>query len=251
MYNLPMENVNRLVRIAEFRQILDGYKPSEESIELLAKIPFVLLVGPTASGRNTLINLLIGTGRYHYNVSDTTRKPRFNNGVLEQDGVEYWFKTEEEFLDGLKKGNYLEAAIIHNQQVSGMSVAELKRAHDSGKIAINEIEVAGADHIHKYSPAALFAFLMPPSFEIWMERLKGRGKMDEQEVRRRLESALDEIETALKQDFYQFVINNEVHEAATAIDELANGRMPDEEKQSHGRNHAEQLLVDIQLYLNS
>lgn len=246
-----MENVNKLVHIAEFQKILASYKPSEESLKLLTEIPFVLLVGPTAAGRNTLINLLSATGRYHYVVSDTTRKPRKNNGILEQNGVEYWFKKEEEFLEGLKQGAYLEAAVIHDQQVSGISVNELGRARNSGRIAIDEIEVDGAENVHNYSPGALFAFLLPPTFEIWMQRLKGRGHMDEAELRRRLESALNEIDTALKQDFYQFIVNNEIHEAAVAVDELANGRMPDNEKQSHGRSHAEQLLVDIQLYLKS
>lgn len=246
-----MKTTNRLERLDEFEAVLKDYRPSPESIELLKDIPFVLLVGPTAAGRNTLINILVDTGRYHYNVSDTTRQPRTNNGVMERDGVEYWFKTEEEFLSGLRAGAYLEGAIIHAQQVSGMSVAELQRAHNSGKIAINEIEVDGAAHIQAYKPDALFVFLLPPTFDIWMERLRGRGEMDEAEVRRRLDSSLDEISTGLKQDFYQFVVNNEIHEAAMAVDELANGRPVDRDKQAHGRDHAEQLLIDIRLYLES
>lgn len=244
-----METNNKLDRLDEFEAILENYIPDPESLELLKGAPFVLLVGPTAAGRNTLINLLVETGRYHYTVSNTTRHPRANNGVMEQDGVEYWFITANEFLEGLKNGTYLEAAVIHGQQVSGMSIKELKRAKDSGKIAINEVEVDGAAHIQAYKPDALFIFLLPPSFEVWMERLRGRGEMPEDEVRRRLESAITEITTALESDFYQFVINNEVHEAAMAVDELANGRAFDPQKQQHGRDHAEQLLVDIQLYL--
>jgi guanylate kinase len=209
----------------------------------------VLLIGPTAAGRNTLINILTSTGRYHYLVSDTTRKPRHNNGVAEQNGVEYWFKTEEEFLEGLKNGEYLEAAIIHNQQVSGMSIRELDRAKSAGIIAIDEIEPDGASHIQMYDESPLFIFLLPPSFDVWMERLRGRGDMPEDELRRRLESAREEITEALQADFYQFVINNEIHEAAVAVDELANGREPDNEKQAQGRAYAEQLAIDVQLYL--
>lgn len=244
-----MQNTNKLDKLDEFKTLLENYRPSGDSLTLLQDIPFVLLVGPTAAGRNTLINLLVDTGRYHYNVSDTTRKPRTNNGILEQNGVEYWFKDEETFLQGLRDGAYLEAAVIHNQQVSGMSIAELKRAHDSGKIAINEIEVDGAAHVHTYKPNALFIFLLPPTFEIWMQRLRGRGEMDEEEVRRRMASAVEEINIALDEDYYQFVINNEIHEAAVAVDELANGRTPDDEKQQLGRDHAEQLIIDIRLYL--
>lgn len=241
---------NKLNHLEAFRAVLDGYRPSDESLALLRDIPFVLLVGPTAAGRNTLINLLVGTGRYHYTISDTTRQPRANNGVMEQNGVEYWFKSEDEFLQGLQQGAYLEAAVIHNQQVSGISIAELERARESGKIAIDEIEVVGAEVVHGYKADALFVFLLPPTFEVWMQRLRGRGAMEEDEVRRRLASARDEISAALEADYYQFVINNEIHEAAVAVDELANGRPVDDEKQQRGRDHAEQLLVDVQLYLN-
>lgn len=246
-----MENQNKLLHIAAFRKILAGYRPSPQTIAALQDTPLVLMVGPTAAGRNTLINILLQTGRYHYLVSDTTRRPRKNNGVLEQNGVEYWFKTEAEFLQGLKDGAYLEAAIIHNQQVSGMSVRELEAAKTAGVIAINEVQPDGARNVHSYSPDKLIVFLLPPAFDVWMNRLRARGSMQEDEIRRRLKSAVGEITEALSQDYYHFVINNEIHEAAVAVDELANGRLPDAEKQRHGRDHAEQLAVDVQLYLAS
>lgn len=246
-----MEKVNRLVHIAEFQKILNGYAPSASSIDILHDTHFVLLVGPTAAGRNTLINILAETGRYHFVVSNTTRLPRVNNGVPEQNGVEYWFTKEEEFLDRLEKGEFLEAAIIHGQQVSGISIAELDTARKSGLIAIDEIEVEGAENIYKQKPEALFIFLLPPSFDVWMQRLRGRGEMPEEEVRRRLQSAREEIAVALAADYYHFVINSEIHEAATAVDELANGRIPDSAKQQAGRDHAEQLSIDIRLYLES
>ena len=106
------------------KTLLKHYNPSLEIIDLLRNIQFVLLAAPTAAGRNTIIRNLIMTGKYYYVVSDTTRKPRINNGIPEKNGNEYWFKSEEEFLHGLKNGAYVEAAIIHNQQVSGISLEE-------------------------------------------------------------------------------------------------------------------------------
>lgn len=246
-----MKSLNKLVRIAEFEQVLKSYQPNEDSLQTLRQTPLVFLVGPTASGRNTLIKLLIDTNRYHYIVSHTTRHPRKNNGVMEQNGREYWFVSEDEFLDGLKNGLYLEAAIVHGQQVSGISVAELDKARASGKIAVDEIEVAGAHKLKQYRPGMLFVFLLPPTFEIWMQRLRDRGQMDEDELMRRLASAREEITIALQEDFYQFVINKEIHEAAVAVDELANGRLPDTDKQRMGRDHAERLVIDINLYMSS
>ena len=238
-----------LKHLADFEQALKNYTPSKKTVEILKGMPLVSLIGPTASGRNTLINLLIQSGRYHVVVSDTTRKPRSNNGVMEQNGVEYWFKSEEEFLKGLQDGVYLEAAIIHKQQVSGINSADIEAASKADKIAINEIEINGAGNLHKFKPDTLFIFLLPPSFDVWMERIRGRGDVDEAELYRRLESALTEISSALQEDYYQFVVNYEIHEAAAAVDEIANGRALDDEKQQIGKDHAEQLLVDIQLFL--
>ena len=246
-----MKVVNKLQHIEAFRAVLKNYHPSEANIQILRDTSIIFMVGPTAAGRNTLINLLVDTGRYHYVVSNTTRKPRENNGVMEQNGVEYWFKTEEEFLEELHDGKYLEAAIIHEQQVSGISMAELAAAKGQGKIAVDEIEVEGAKHIKEYKEDALFVFLLPPTFDVWMERLHSRGSMDEMEMRRRLQSASEEIAAALEADFYKFVINYEVHAAAQVVDELAHGHELDAEVQLTGRNHAEQLLIDIRLYLTS
>lgn len=249
---MPTKDKQTLLQHLEvFQKLLSEYAPSTETIEILKRTPLILMVGPTASGRNTLINLLVETGRYHYIVSDTTREPRTNNGVPETNGREYWFKSEAEFLQGIRDGAYLEAAIIHNQQVSGIGVAELSKASRLGKIAIDEIEPDGASHIHRYAPDKLFIFLLPPSFEIWMQRIRGRGDMNDDELVRRLTSATDEIRIALEESYYQFVINNEVHEAAEAVDKLANGRAPDADKQARGREFAKQLLVEVEQYLKS
>jgi guanylate kinase len=238
-----------LRHLDEFENILEHYAPSSHSLNTLNSLPLVLLAGPTAAGRNTLIKLLVATGRYHYIVSDTTRPKRSNNGVMEQDGVEYWFKTEEEVLEGLKNGDYIEAAIIHQQQISGQNISQLETAQKADKIAINEIQNDGVANIHSFKPDTLIIFLLPPSFEVWMKRIRRRGDTTDAELRRRFESARDEISDALAKNYYQFVVNHEIHEAAQAVDEIANGRALDPEKQQLGRDHAEQLLIDVQLFL--
>jgi len=240
-----------LKHLDEFERVLENYTPSKHSLQILNSLPLVLLAGPTTAGRNTLINILVETGRYHYVVSDTTRPKRTNNGILERDGVEYWFKSEDEVLEGLKNGDYIEAAIIHQQQVSGQNIAQIEAAQKAHEIAINEVQNDGAASIYRFKPDTLIIFLMPPSFDKWMERIKRRGETTDAELRRRFQSATDEISDALKKDYYQFVINHEIHEAARAVDELANGRAIDPEKQQLGRDHAEQLLIDVQMFLAS
>jgi len=241
--------MNELKQIDEFRKILADYHLSEAAKKTLERTKLVLLVGPSSSGRNTIINELLTTGMYHPIVSDTTRQPRRNNGVMEQNGREYWFRTEQEILDDLRDGNFLEAAIIHNQQVSGISMRELAVAADEGKMAINEIEIVGADNIFAAKPDALFLFVIPPSFDEWMVRMKARGELPADEVERRVRSAITEISTALDRTYYHFVINDTFKHTTRYIHDLSTGNPVDSAAEPHAREVAAEVLADTRAYL--
>lgn len=239
----------KLKDVEAFRKILQNYKLSPEAHKVLLDTDLVLLIGPTSAGRNTIINELVKTGRYHYLVSDTTRPKRYNNGAIEQDGVEYWFRPEEDILSDLKAGLFLEAAIIHNQQVSGMSIRELKKAWETRKIAVSEVQPDGAESIWNLKPDAKFVFVLPPSFKVWMQRLRDRGAMSEEEVRKRLESALTEIGSALERPYYKLVVNDEFHACTRVIDAFfAKGRLNADDEQ-HARGHATNLISDVRAFL--
>lgn len=240
---------NKLQHIQDFKELLFGYRVSEAGKKIMQDTKLVLFVGPSSSGRNTIINELLKTGKYHYIVSDTTRKPRENNGILEQNGREYWFRTEDQMLDQLRSGEMLEAALIHNQQVSGMSIREIKSAADDNKIAINEIEVVGADNIHAAKPDTMFFFIIPPSVDEWLARMQSRGALPEDETRRRLESAVEEIQIALDRDYYWFVVNETFMHTTSEINEIIVNHAITPEAQEHGRAVAETVLQDIQNHL--
>lgn len=240
--------MNKLQLIDDFKQVLADYRLSDEGKKILDAASLVLFVGPSSSGRNTIINELRTTGKYHYIVSDTTRKPRENNGVLEQNGREYWFRSEEEILEDLRHGLFLEAAIIHNQQVSGISLRELAKANSEGKISMNEIEVVGGDNIHALKPNALFIFVVPPSFDEWMARMTFRGALPADETRRRLESAVEEISVALERDFYHFVVNDTFKQTTGKVERLITGER-DETEETRGRKLATELLEETKIYL--
>src|SRR5690349_7662236 len=101
--------MNHLKHIDEFREVLANYHLSDEAKQTLNDLHLVLMVGPTSSGRNTIIRELVKTGSYHFIVSDTSRKPRHNDGILEQNGREYWFREEADMLQDLRHGMFLEA----------------------------------------------------------------------------------------------------------------------------------------------
>lgn len=241
--------MNKLERLEEFQKVLADYKVSAASKRILKQTPLVMLAAPTSIGRNTIIRQLVQTGDYHFIVSDTTRKPRVNDGVPEQDGVEYWFRSETEVLADLQKGKFLEAAIIHNQQVSGISIRELEAAKGEGKIAITDIEIVGVHNVMDAKPDTIAIFVLPPSFDEWQRRIKRRGQMPADEFRRRLESAAWEYAAALEHKYYHFVINDTVESATEHIHELVRLGMVDKIAQTHARDLAERLYLETQTFL--
>ncbi len=242
--------MNQLIHFNEFLEVLKGYEPSKLAKQTLADVKLVLLVGPSASGRNTLVNELVKTGKYYHIVSDTTREKRTKDGKsIEIDGREYWFHSEEEVLTGLHRGEYIEAAIIHNQQVSGCNFRELIAAHEADQIAIKDIEPLGAETFHKLKPDALIIFSVVPSFDIWMERLHSRGQMAVDELSRRMQSAEDELETALKSDYYRFIINDTIEGTTAEVHRLATTGYYDPFKERLAREATERLLSEVRKFL--
>ncbi|MGH7234554.1 MAG: guanylate kinase [Candidatus Saccharimonadales bacterium] len=215
--------MNVLKKREQFEQALHDYHISEDGKRLLSSLQLVLLGGPSAAGRNTIIERLIKTGRYRLIVSDTTRLPRVNNGVKELNGVTYWFRSESQVLDELKQGEFLEAEIIHDQQVSGISLRELKLAIKENKIAVTDIEIRGFNNILSSKPDAVGLLVLPPSFEEWMSRLRLRTNMPASEILNRLRTGARIFSEAVSQSPARIVINDDLERAVAEIDALAKG----------------------------
>lgn len=233
----------------EFKQLLPSYQISNRAKKAIAGLRLVLLIAPTSGGRNTIIRHLISDGGYHYIVSDTTRKPRVNDGTLEQNGKEYWFRSEEEILTDLRKGEYLEAELIHDQQVSAISIRELEKAKQQNKTAITDIELEGIHNVIRVKPDTKAIMVLPPSFEEWQRRIASRGHMNPHEYRRRLDTAHNIFSDAISQSYYNFVISENVMQSASIISSIADGgRNP---HQDRGRSLAHHLLDQLQQKLEN
>lgn len=218
---LQAGNAPRLIRRAEFEALLKNYRISDKGRQILSDTPFVAMVAPTSTGRNTIIKELVKTGHYHFIVSDTTRPPRQNDGVWEQDGVEYFFRKEDDMLADLQAGLFIEAEIIHSQQVSGISIREVKQAQDEGKVAITDVEILGGIAMAELKPDACLIYLVPPSFQEWLRRIHGRTPVSNTELRNRLKGAMKGFRLALTQERFVFIISRQVEETARIVDEVA------------------------------
>lgn len=233
----------------QFKEILADYKISQRAKQALQGLKLVLMVAPTSTGRNTVIGKLLETGAYYFIVSDTTRPPQVRDGKLEKDGEQYFFRSEEDILKDLEAGEFLEAAIIHEQQVSGISIRELEKAKNYEKIAITDIEVVGADNVMQAKPDTVAIFLVPPSYEEWHRRLEARSEMSEAELRNRLRGADKEFVAALERTYYQFVIADNLAETVAKVDRIAQVQANSSEDQK-ARELAKQLHQKLQAELS-
>lgn len=143
-------------------------------------------------------------------ISITTRLRREN----EQDGVDYYFITPDDFEAMLDSGDVLEFA-KYGKNLYGTPKKPVDKWLSEGKTVILKIEVQGAAKIKKMYPLSTAIFIMPPSLEILEHRLRCRGTEDEDDLVRRLEIARGEIEKSRGYDY--IVINDDLESAADEV----------------------------------
>ena len=230
---------------------LAEYQPSETTVELVQKTPIVLLVGITGAGKDTVKHKLLESGEYHHIVSHTTRMPRANKGVAEQDGVDYHFVSLEEAHRMASAGEFVEAKFVHGT-VYGTSVEEIRKAQADEKIALTDVDVQGVAEYKQISENVIAIFLLPPDYETWQQRFiarYGAEGVEKGEAERRMQSAVRELEHALHTDYYHFVVNDDLVEAAHTADQIAHNHDQFNKKDDEARAKATALLETIKRYV--
>lgn len=241
-----MENtVPKLNDKEAFKAALKDYTISEHGRKVLASTPFVAVSGIAGGGRNTVIRVLVERHNFTFAVSDTTRPPKFRDGRMEQNGVEYYFRREEDMLHEIQNGEFIEAEVIHNQQVSGTSVREIERAIATGKIPIHDFEFGGANAVAKAKPDATIIALLPPSYEEWIRRLTNREKIYQQEFLNRLVTAKSVLENMLSKPYFKFVINDTIDNAVETIRSIVEENGYNEEMREQGERVAREILANV------
>ncbi|MBQ6035904.1 MAG: guanylate kinase [Lachnospiraceae bacterium] len=173
-----------------------------------------VISGFSGVGKGTLVRELLSRypDQYVLSISATSRAPRTG----EQEGVHYFYKTREEFMELIRQDAFLEYA-NYNGNFYGTPRKFVEEQLAAGKNVILEIEVQGGFQIKARFPEAVLLYVIPPSAEELVKRLKNRNTETNEEIRRRLERAVIEADAITQYDYV--VINddfetclNEMHE---------------------------------------
>ncbi|MBT2637193.1 MULTISPECIES: guanylate kinase [Bacillaceae] len=172
----------------------------------------IVLSGPSGVGKGTVRKELFSQHdtAFEYSVSATTRLPREG----EQNGVDYFFKTREEFEEMIKQDQLLEyAEFVGNYY--GTPVEYVRETLDAGRDVFLEIEVQGASQVRRKFPEGLFIFLAPPSLSELENRIVTRGTETEDIIKGRMKAAREELEMM---ELYDYVVENDhVENAAQRV----------------------------------
>jgi len=170
-----------------------------------------VISGPSGVGKGTLRKELFRRlGSLAYSVSCTTRKPRTG----EREGVDYFFLDRETFDRFLSRGAFLEWAEVHGN-LYGTLEETVKNSLAEGKDVILEIDVQGAVQVKERMPEAVLIFIAPPDEGELARRLSRRGTEKEQELKKRLENAREELNAASCYD--HVVVNDDIDRASEEL----------------------------------
>lgn len=176
----------------------------------------VVLSAPSGGGKTTVTHRLMQRRNdLGYSVSCTTRAPRAG----EVNDVDYHFLSDAEFLARRDRGELAEWAVVHGKRYGTLKSA-MKQVLDSGKHVMMDIDVQGAAQVVTAYPSSVLIFLLPPSVEVLVERLKARNTENASALLERLKSAHAELQEV---DRYHYVVVNDdlertVHRVSAVID---------------------------------
>ena len=171
----------------------------------------LIVSAPSGSGKSTIVQWLMKEHpelKLYFSISCTSRAPR----GTEQNGVEYFFLTPEEFKDKIAKNEFLEYEEVYENRFYGTLKQQVERQREAGQNVVFDVDVKGGVNIKKYyGDEALSLFIQPPSVEELRRRLIGRATDTPEAIEERLAKA--EYEMTFAHQFDKIIVNDDLEEA--------------------------------------
>ncbi|MCS7072923.1 MAG: guanylate kinase [Bacteroidia bacterium] len=168
---------------------------------------------PSGAGKTTLVKAAIQAfPQLRFSISATTRKPR----GLEVSGQDYYFISEEEFREGIRKGRFLEWQEVYSGRFYGTYHSELERIRkENGKIVF-DVDVKGGLNLKEiFGEQSLALFIMPPNLQILRQRLESRSTDSPQDIETRIQKAAYEMTFAPR--FDAIIVNDDLTKATAEV----------------------------------
>lgn len=214
--------------------------------------PFPLILSAPSGGGKTAIaeRLLAARPDLGYSVSCTTRRPRPPRPPhpAEVDGVHYHFISRDEFEARARRGEFAEWAEVHGN-LYGTLLSEVERVLRSGRHVVMDIDVQGAAQFRQAFPESVLVFILPPSAEVLLERLRSRNTENRRTMTSRLISALAELRAV--SEYQYIVVNDTLEHAVTQVSCIIEAEMLRRERAPDLQRDVRALVERLELEVAS
>ena len=196
----------------------------------------VILSAPSGGGKTTIARELLRRRQdLGYSVSCTTRTPRPG----EVEGRDYYFLSRPEFARRRAEGEFAESAEVHGN-LYGTLRSEVDRVLATGKHVVMDIDVQGAMQFIRAFPTSVTIFILPPSAEALLERLRLRQTESEEQLSKRLLSALQELQAV--ESYEYVVVNDDLEKAVARVSAIIDAEVVSRERVAGLRLQVSQLI---------
>ena len=205
----------------------------------------VILSAPSGGGKTTIARRLLQTrSDVGYSVSCTTRSPR--EGEVE--GKDYRFLSRETFLEARARGDFAESAEVHGNWY-GTLRSEVDRQLRAGKHVLMDIDVQGAAQFYKAYPESVLIFVLPPTADALLQRLRLRNTESRSSLAARMRSALQEL---LAVPWYQYVVvNDDLDRAVASVGRIIDAETLRRERLHHLEDDVRRILDRLEHELST
>jgi guanylate kinase len=208
--------------------------------------PFPLIISAPSGGGKTSIakGILASRSDLGYSVSCTTRAPRPG----EVDGTDYYFLNRAEFVRRLQADAFAESAEVHGN-LYGTLRSEIQRVLSGGKHVVMDIDVQGASQLRRAFPGGVTIFVLPPSGDVLLERLRGRKTESGLQLAARLQSALQELRAVDEYDY--IVVNDVLEDAVRRVSAIVDAEVVSRERVAGVRQQVGALIERLEAEIES
>ena len=205
----------------------------------------IILSAPSGGGKTTIARALLKQRTdIGYSVSCTTRQPR----GTEVHGKDYYFLSRTDFLTKRQRGEFAESAEVHGN-LYGTLRSEVLRVLETGQHVLMDIDVQGAVQFTRVFPQSVTIFILPPSAEVLLERLRGRQTESAQQLADRLQSALQELQSVDECEYV--VVNDDLDLAIKRITSIIEAEVSSRERVVGLRQQVASLIEQLEREIES